>query len=140
MSLIKFFVVVAGLYMVTGSTTATTLVHTSSKADTEQITLTGTVYSSDTNEPVIGAHIRIQNTDIMTVTDNEGLFTLRFESDSESILIRISHIGYRPTIESIQVSDLQSGVPIHPFLRDDEPDYCALSQGNELTFQSDGDR
>src|SRR6056297_352439 len=112
MSLIKFIVVVAGLYMVTGSTTATTLDNTSPKADFEQITLTGTVISSDNNEPVIGAHIRIQNTDIMTVTDNDGLFTLRFEPDSESITIRISHIGYRPTIESVQLSELQSGVPI----------------------------
>src|SRR6056297_2364938 len=112
MSFIKFIVVVAGLYMATGTTTATTLDHTSSKADTEQITLTGTVLSSDTNEPVIGAHIRIQNTDLMTVTDNDGLFTIRFEPDSESFTIRISHIGYRPTIKTIQLSDLQSGVPI----------------------------
>ncbi|MDZ7757053.1 carboxypeptidase-like regulatory domain-containing protein [Rhodohalobacter sp.] len=110
MSFIKFIVAVIGLYMFAGVTTATTLHDISPNAGSEQITLKGTVHSSDTDEPVIGAHIRIQNTDIMAVTDSDGIFTIRFEPDSESISLRISHIGYRPTIETIQISDIQSGV------------------------------
>ena len=106
MSIIKFIVVAIGLHVYAGTVAA---MSNNSVFDNNQTVLTGTIISSDTNEPIFGAYVRIHNSDIMTVTDIEGRFAIDIETEAETVTIRVTHIGYRPVTEIIPVSQIHSG-------------------------------
>jgi len=73
---------------------------------TETSNLTGTVVASDSNRPVAGAHVRLLNNNDVTVTNDEGKFTLELSSTNSELRLRITHIGFRPANETIRVSEL----------------------------------
>lgn len=109
MSIFKFIVVVVALCLSIGSLHATTSNITIVSTENTETTLSGILLASDTNEPIAGAHIQILESDLMTVTNSDGVFSIKLEKASESISIRISHIGFRPKTETINTGQLQSG-------------------------------
>ncbi len=57
-----------------------------------QTTVTGTVVSQDDNEPVVGARVVLKDTQIGTITDANGHFTLPNVPESAKI-IQVSYLG-----------------------------------------------
>jgi TonB-linked SusC/RagA family outer membrane protein len=66
--------------------------------------LTGRVTDAETNEPLIGANILINETGSGTITDVEGRF--RLELPGEPVSVTVSYIGYKPRV----IADVQPGV------------------------------
>ena len=58
-----------------------------------QTTVSGTVFSADDNEPLMGANILVEGTQIRAITDLDGNFTLK-EVKSNAVLV-VSMIGMR---------------------------------------------
>lgn len=56
-----------------------------------EITVNGTVLSSDTNEPLIGATVQVKGTSTGTATDFEGKFSLTVEDNA---VLVVSYTGY----------------------------------------------
>lgn len=67
-----------------------------------QRVLTGTVFDSKTNEPLIGASIVISGTTTGTVTDPQGKFTLRVADKAQAL--KVSYIGY--TTQEVAITGL----------------------------------
>ena len=67
----------------------------------ESSTLLGTVTDAETGEPLIGASIIVQNTNVGTTTDFDGNFTLRLEEGQDRIVI--SYVGYQTSIQSTEL-------------------------------------
>ncbi|MCC5942236.1 MAG: TonB-dependent receptor plug domain-containing protein, partial [Balneolaceae bacterium] len=65
----------------------------------------GLILSDDTNEPIIGAHVRLQNFNLVTTTDESGEFFFVIDSEETRFSLRITHIGYRPEYRSVQIPD-----------------------------------
>ncbi|MEW7290568.1 carboxypeptidase-like regulatory domain-containing protein [Aquimarina sp. 2304DJ70-9] len=55
----------------------------------------GTVVANETNQKLISASITVDNTNISTVTNDEGEFLLKVPKDMTDGKITISHLGYR---------------------------------------------
>lgn len=80
-------------------------------AQTQKVT--GTVISDDDKQPVVGASIVVKGTNLGTITDIDGHFTLLNVPNSAKIL-QISYIGMKtesvsvqPTVRVILKSDTQ---------------------------------
>ena len=58
-----------------------------------QTTITGTVYSADDNEPMIGANVLVEGTQNRAITDIDGKFTLN-DVKSNAVLV-VSMMGMR---------------------------------------------
>jgi len=80
------------------------------------IEISGKIVAVDTNEPIIGAHVRLQNTNMVTITDENGSFQFFTDSDEEQFSIRVTHIGYRPANEILNRSGLNEliVIPMNP--------------------------
>jgi len=76
----KFSVVVVLLFLSVGMVMA-------------QTTISGTVYSADDNEPLMGVNVLVQGTQKKTITDLEGRFTLK-DVKANAVLV-VSMIGMR---------------------------------------------
>jgi len=74
-----------------------------SMAATAQTRITGKVISSDDNQPVIGATVKIKSTSTGVVTDTNGAFTV---SAKISDVLIISFIGYQPKNVSVTGASL----------------------------------
>ena len=59
-----------------------------------QTRVTGTVISQDDGEPVIGATIRVSGTNVGTVTDSNGAFTITCPEGNKVLII--SYVGMEP--------------------------------------------
>lgn len=70
-------------------------------------TISGLISDSVSQESLIGANIQIVNTNIGTVSDNNGLFTL--QTSPGKLALSISYVGYSPVIKEI---DLQRDLSI----------------------------
>ena len=57
-----------------------------------QVTVKGTVISSENNEPVIGASVLVKGTTNGTITDLDGNFTLQVQAKSTLVF---SYIGFQ---------------------------------------------
>jgi len=53
-----------------------------------QRTVTGTVKSSEDDEPLVGAAVQVKGTDIATITDAEGKFTITVPAESNTLVIK----------------------------------------------------
>lgn len=67
-----------------------------------QSVIRGEVFDEDSGEPVIGANVVVLNTDIGTITDYDGAFSIRTDL-SIPLYIQISYTGY--TSKLIEVTD-----------------------------------
>ncbi len=59
-----------------------------------QTKVSGTVFSQDDNEPVVGATVLVVGTQVGTVTDDKGRFSLTVPAGKS--ILRISYIGMEP--------------------------------------------
>jgi len=112
MSIYKFIVAVVALCLITVTLQAATSNTIDNSAELSDTILSGIVLASDTNEPIAGAHVRIYESGQMEVTNSVGFFSIELETASESVTIRISHIGFRPNTKTVEINTLQSGEPI----------------------------
>ena len=76
-------------------------------------TITGTVISSDTQEPVIGASIVVKGTTVGTITNFEGAFSLDVPSDAKTLVIsyigmKREEMGIKPTMRILLTPDTQN--------------------------------
>ncbi len=74
-----------------------------------QTVISGMVYDAESNQPLPGAHIRIHALDLTTGTDAGGRFTLSINPGVNEVTIRVTHIGYRPVVQTFSLDQLQSG-------------------------------
>ena len=58
-----------------------------------QTTVSGTVTDASTNEPLVGANIRVMSTQQGTTTDTQGNYRLELSQDSATL--QISYVGYQ---------------------------------------------
>ncbi len=66
----------------------------------------GLVIDNETNRPVVSATISVNNTNISTVTNDEGGFLLKVSNDILDGEITVSHLGYKDTsVKLSQFSD-----------------------------------
>ncbi len=63
----------------------------------------GFVIDKETNSPIVSGSITVSNTNISTVTNDEGKFSLKVSKDMGSSIITISHIGYKD--KKVNLSD-----------------------------------
>lgn len=112
MSLLKFIVVMAVLSLY-GVDAATANV---SNHYTQKINITGTVLSSDDQQPVAGAHVRIESQNLSTVTDVNGQFSLNLDEGITETTLRITHVGFRPLTKSLSGNNLTDGVVLQILL------------------------
>lgn len=57
--------------------------------------ITGTVVDVDTDEPLAGATLTVEGTNIVVGTNSKGEFTIRF-GDNKVYVIHVSCMGYAP--------------------------------------------
>lgn len=69
-----------------------------------QRTITGTVTSADTGEPLIGANVVVTGTSTGTITDVDGSYSLEVPEDAEELTF--SYTGYAPQAVPIGTSDV----------------------------------
>lgn len=70
----------------------------------QEHTVHGRVLSSDANEPIPAATIRINSVEQIATTDEKGYFYFTVSSELKNITIRITHIGYRPATRTIDLN------------------------------------
>jgi outer membrane cobalamin receptor len=58
----------------------------------------GTVRDKQTGEALVGANVLVVGTTIGAATDLEGKYTLRFSYAADTLSIRVSLVGYAPTV------------------------------------------
>ncbi|GAA4272589.1 carboxypeptidase-like regulatory domain-containing protein [Aquimarina gracilis] len=58
----------------------------------------GSVYDNESNRPIVSATISVNNTNISTVTNDEGKFSLKVPKDLSENKITISHLGYNDKV------------------------------------------
>lgn len=85
------------------------LVSSSAVLFAQEITVSGVVMDANTNNPVDNATVRLKNSNIFTITDASGKFTLN--ASSEAVLI-ISHINYHKKI--LEVSSVFIEIILQP--------------------------
>ena len=71
-----------------------------------QTAITGKVISSSTGEPLVGAHVLVENSSRRALTDHLGRFQIR-EIPSGSHALSITHIGYASLKEEINVGGVE---------------------------------
>ncbi len=70
----------------------------------EPYVIRGTVTAVGTERPLANTAVQLQDTNIGTLTDQEGRFTLRANVDPGNYTIRASRIGYRAVTQSIELA------------------------------------
>lgn len=90
----------------------------------------GTVKSNDSNDKLIFADINILNTNISTITNNEGEFLLKIPSDLQSPILKVSYLGYKD--KTVSLSDFKALKRSTIYL---DPEATQLSQVNITTIK-----
>jgi len=83
-----------------------------------QTKISGKVYDLESNEPLIGATILVQNTNQGTISDIDGLFTIELKGNNQNRLI-VSFVGYEPVEVEVSESSTLS-IPLKNAYRLDE--------------------
>ena len=83
---------------------------------TAQLTISGTIKDKADNEPIVGANIYIHQSQIGTVSDINGRFTLKIP-EKEKTLLFISFVGYKTIQLTIPNTKVQE---INVFLEEDQ--------------------
>jgi iron complex outermembrane receptor protein len=78
----------------------------------EKIVITGTVYASDTREPIAGAHVTLLPEGQISVTKEDGSFVLDLPEDRDEIRVRVSHIGFRTGVFDFSSGELSRSVEL----------------------------
>ena len=62
-----------------------------------QVSISGKIVSADTNEPIVGANIRIDQSLSGCTTNGKGEFSISNLPDGKHVL-RITHVSYTPNL------------------------------------------
>ncbi len=82
---------------------------------------------SDSHEPLIGATVRIQNTDNGTITEADGTFDIK--SDLRKVMLIVSYIGFATdTVEA------KSSIPVIVHLQESDEELNAVTISSSSTF------
>ncbi|MDI6402243.1 TonB-dependent receptor, partial [Balneolaceae bacterium ANBcel3] len=97
----------------------------------------GTVYDSETNEPVLFASVYIRDLDRGTVTHEEGDFILRNLPEGDHTL-RIQHVGYETVLKQVsvkkdEVTEIRVGIRTSIFRSVELRVYADYIQEDEIT-------
>ena len=82
-----------------------------------QVSISGKIVSADTNEPVVGANIRIDQSLSGCTTNDKGEFSISNLPDGKHVL-RITHVSYTPSpsrqkeVKRIFLSSYKTVLPI----------------------------
>lgn len=68
----------------------------------QQQTVSGTIFDEDTN-PMTGATITVQNTNLGTVTDSEGLYYLELNPGTYNL--EVQFLGYKNAVQGIEITN-----------------------------------
>ncbi|WP_232778363.1 carboxypeptidase-like regulatory domain-containing protein [Salegentibacter sediminis] len=90
---ITIFLVLAALFSFSPETHAATLLQ-DLQQDQEYTEYKGRVLSSDRERPVGSAQLTVLNTNIATVTNADGEFSLKVPSNIGSAIVRVSYLGF----------------------------------------------
>lgn len=63
-------------------------------------TVTGTVFDANTKETLVGANVKIKGTDVGTITDLDGNFSISVNS-SKDVLV-VSYMGYKTVEQAVE--------------------------------------
>ncbi|MGB7786145.1 MAG: carboxypeptidase-like regulatory domain-containing protein [Salinimicrobium sp.] len=67
----------------------------------------GKVVNSQTGEPLVSAYLAVENSNISTVTNSEGKFSLKIPERLGNVNITISHLGFQS--KSLSLGDFKKG-------------------------------
>ncbi|MDR1860959.1 MAG: TonB-dependent receptor [Bacteroidales bacterium] len=76
--------------------------------DSNSPTIKGTVYDSDTREPISGASVVVKGTSTGVITDASGAYSLRVKATP--VTVKVSFVGYKPV--EIDVYDAAAVVDV----------------------------
>ncbi len=62
----------------------------------------GVVVNSQNQDPLPGAYLSVENTNISSVTNADGEFSLKIPGDLENVIIRVSHLGFKSRSLSLE--------------------------------------
>ncbi len=77
-----------------------------------QVTIEGQVFNKKTGETISGVHVVASDENIMTISDANGLFTINLNTNSESITLAFSHVGFATLRKSLNTEQFQDRVII----------------------------
>ncbi|MCF0177172.1 MAG: carboxypeptidase-like regulatory domain-containing protein, partial [Bacteroidales bacterium] len=79
------------------------------------ITVWGRVYNAEENEPVYLSSVTLSGTNISTITNSEGIFSLKIPANTDlSTTIEISHLGFLTVKVAInQLTSSSANRPVH---------------------------
>lgn len=99
-----FFTVIASvlLLLVSAGDLSATAAPGKTKKDQQQVTvIRGRVVDAETNQPLIFAGIAVQGSNVSTVTNLDGEFTLKV-GEGETGKIEVSYVGYKNRVMAIE--------------------------------------
>ena len=70
----------------------------------QNLTVSGTVKSFESDKPLQSANVVIENTDLGTFTDKDGRFTVK-DIQSSEVSVKISMIGFVDTTLSVRTNE-----------------------------------
>ncbi len=73
------------------------------KAQTSQITVSGVVTSQSDGEPMIGVTVKVQGSDVGTITDTDGKYSIQVKQGQS---LAFSFIGYESQVQKVTTSKL----------------------------------
>ncbi|WP_324721060.1 carboxypeptidase-like regulatory domain-containing protein [Salinimicrobium sp. HB62] len=62
----------------------------------------GLVVNSRNDEPLAGAYLSVQNSNIATVTNSDGEFSLKIPKDLDDVNVRVSYLGFQSRVLPLQ--------------------------------------
>ena len=68
------------------------------KNDSSYYELRGRVWGEDTREPLVYASVSVRNSNISTVTNQDGYFSIKVPLSAKNSQLIIRHLGYRNKI------------------------------------------
>jgi len=71
----------------------------------QQVTIQGKI-TAESNEPLVGANLRVENTTLGTQTDEQGKYQLTIDKKRNNVIrLTISHVGYVTQSQEIELND-----------------------------------
>lgn len=70
----------------------------------DKVTISGTVRDGQSGETLIGATVTVASSDLGTVTNEYGFYSLTLES-RDTVVISFSYVGFQPEIRTLRLSE-----------------------------------
>lgn len=97
MKAIYKFIIMSGLFILGCTTIVPAVAQEPTEAGKTELTVTGTVRDRETRKKLENVTIALAGTSIGTVTNAEGVFSLKINDLQSAPQLELSHIGYQNT-------------------------------------------